>query len=245
MKKRCKNGKSLLCWFFLYYIDIRHKNHIVEYPWKIELYREEYITLLTVLLKHPEITFQELPCYIPYELYKRILICLRFPAVRHSSYPDHPRPRSNPIGIDMVSLQEDVQAIAGDEPYSFSLYSYTNNFQIEYKSLLILIWMKKMEVRISYTINKQEQNVIYGMIDVESVKKSLRVKTYKGIESSLCRYCNKTPKEQLDLFWLVRWLDNHGIKYVHTKDIFNRIKSFKVAIIVYMILLKYFCTVFQ
>lgn len=117
-----------------------------------------------------------------------------------------------------MSLQEDAKAIAGDEPYSFSLYSYTNNLQIEYKSLLIVIWMKKMEVRISYTINKQEYAAIYGMIDVENVKKVLRIKTYKGIESSLCRYCNKAQKEQLDLYWLVRWLDNYGIKYVHAED---------------------------
>lgn len=215
MKKRCKNGKSLLCWYFLYFIDIKHKNRIVEYPWNIELDREDYITLLTVLLKHPEITFQELPCYIPYELYKQILICLRFPAVRHSSCPDDPRPRSNPIGVDMVSLQEDAKAIAGDDPYSFSLYTYTYNPKVEYESLVVNIWMKKMEVRINYTLNKQEYTAIYGMIDIDKVKKVLRIKTYKGIENSLCRYRQKMPMEQLDMFWLVRWLDNHEIKYVH------------------------------
>ena len=36
-----------------------------------------------------------------------------------------------------------------------------------------------MEVHISYTLNKQEYTAIYGMIDVEKVKKVLRVKQVK------------------------------------------------------------------
>lgn len=218
MKKTYKDAENILCWFYRYFTDIKHKNHIVAHPWKIELDREDYATLLTVLLKHPEITFQELPCFIPYKLYEEILISLRFPAIRHYLRPDDPEPRSNPIGIDMTSLQDDANAIAGDEPYSFLLNSYTYNPKLEFESLDVIIWIQQMEVRISYTINKQANTVIYGMIDVEAVKKALRVKTNKGIESSLSRYGKKLPKEKSDIFWLVRWLDSHGIKYVYAED---------------------------
>lgn len=218
MKKAYKDAEYILCWFYRYYIDIKHKNRIVEYPWKIELDREDYVTLLTALLRHPEITFQELPCYIPYKLYEEILIYLRFPAIRHYLRPDDPEPRSNPIAIEMTTLQEDVHEIAGDEPYSFLLNSYTYNPKFEFESLDVIIWIQQIEVRISYTINKQAHTAIYGMIDVEAVKKVLRVKTYKGIESALNRYGNKLPKEKSDIFWLVRWLDSHGIKYVYAED---------------------------
>ena len=69
----------------------------------------------------------------------------------------------------MRTLQNEVQVIAGDEPYSFLLYSYTYNPKIEFEGLSVSIWMKRMEICVSYTINKQEHTAIYGMIDVEAV----------------------------------------------------------------------------
>ena len=218
MKKTYRDAEYLLCWFNRYFIDIKLKNRVIEYPWNFELKRDEYVALLTVLLKHPEITFQELPCFIPCKLYEDLLFYLRFPTVRHYLRPDDIEPRSNPIAIEMTTLQEDVHEIAGDEPYSFLLNSYTYNPKLEFESLDVIIWIQQMEVRISYTINKQAHTAIYGMIDVEAVKKALRVKTNKGIESALSRYGNKLPKEKSDIFWLVRWLDSHGIKYIYAED---------------------------
>ena len=216
MRNRYGSGKYLLCWFYLNYIDFKRKNRVTEHPWKVELDKEDYVTLLAVVLKHPEITFQEMPRFIPLKLYEYLLLGLRFPTTTHTSRPDEPGPRSNPVGIEMASLQDDAKPIAGDEPYSFLLYSYTPKYENE--NLSVSIWMKQMEVRVSYTVNNLEQMAIYGMIDVETVKKVLRVKTYKGIESALCRYVNKSSNELSDVFWLIRWLDNYGIKYVHAED---------------------------
>ncbi len=57
------------------------------------------------------------------------------------------------------------------------------------------------------------------MIDIEKVKKALNIKTNKGIESALKRMCEKLPDNEIDLFWIIRWLDNHGIKYIYAEDI--------------------------
>lgn len=219
LKKEYNDAKYILCWFDLYYIDITRKSRIRWSPEKTILKRETYVSLLLLILKHPEITFYELPRYIPFQLYEDLLFYLQLPTTRHFINPDRPHSRSIPIAVEMTTLQRDVYEIAGDKPYNFCINSNTPEFEFEVIS--VSIWMKKMEIDLRYTSKNHKVNAVYGMIDVESVMNALKVKTYKGIDGAFWRMWNKLPNDKSDVFWIIRWIDNHGIKYIKAIDISN------------------------
>ena len=217
MKKRYNKATYILCWFNLYSVDTKKLRCSKDWLGKTDLKRDVYVNLLSTLLKHPEITFQELPRYIPVSLYEDLLFYLLLPSTRHFMYPDSPRSRSLPIAVEMTTLQHDVHEIAEDVPYSFCINSNTPEFEFEVIS--VSIWMKKMEIDLRYTSKNHKVNAIYGMIDVEEVKNALKVKTYKGIDGAFWRMWNKMPNDKSDVFWIIRWLDNHGIKYMKAINI--------------------------
>ena len=61
-----------------------------------------------------------------------MLYFLLFPTTRHINNPDLPIHRYDPIAVEMTTLQEDVKAIAQDEPYNFTLYSNTSEAKFEH-----------------------------------------------------------------------------------------------------------------
>lgn len=89
MKKSYNDGKYILCWFKLYSVDIEKLHCPKDWLGKTFRKRDVYVTLLTLLLKHPEMTFQELPRYIPLQLYEDLLFYLELPATRHPNNPDY------------------------------------------------------------------------------------------------------------------------------------------------------------
>ena len=216
MQKRYKSCEHFFCWFDVYTVDIKKDRCSKRYPYKAEIARNDYITLLTVLLKHPDITFPELPRFILEELYVDILSWLRLPATRHGSHSSSFGTRSNPIAVEMVSLQEEVQRIAGDEPYSFDFFMFT----LEHKmvSYNVTIWMRMMEIEVCYDQEENHCERVYGMINVEDVKKHLRVKTYRGLEGAIRRMNEKHFEAGTDALWLIHWLDSNGIKYVYATE---------------------------
>lgn len=216
IQKRYKSGEHFLCWFDVYTVDLKKDRCSKRCPYKAEVDRNGFVTLLTVLLKHPDITFSELPRYIPEELYVDILSWLRFPTTRHSFHSNNLGARSNPIAVEMVSLQEEVQSIAGDEPYYFSLHMFT--WEHKSVSYSVMIWMRMMEIKVSYDQGENSCEEIYGMINVETVKKHLRVKTYRGLEGSLRRMNEKHFEAGTDAFWLIHWLENNRIKNVYATE---------------------------
>ena len=146
-----------------------------------------------------------------------MLYFLRFPTTCHPSNPDLPIHRFNPIAVEMKTLQEDVKAIAQDEPYNFSLYS--NTPEAKFECILASIWMKKMEVKIDYTIGQRNVVAKYGLIDIEQIKEILHVKTYRGIHGALYRISQNLSDNKSDIFWIIRWLDRHKVEYIHAEEI--------------------------
>ncbi len=214
--KYTKKSEYIFCVFDIYSFDAK-RNKVSKSYGKMTPKRADYAYLLSVLLKHPEITFAELPRFIPEHLYIDMLYYLLFPTTRHPNNPDLPIHRFNPIAVEMTTLQEDVKAIAQDEPYNFSLYC--NTPEAKFECILVSIWMKKMEVKIDYTINKRNVVAKYGLIDVEQIKEILHVKTYRGIHGALYRISQKLPDDKSDILWIKRWLDRHKVKYIHAEDI--------------------------
>lgn len=216
MQNRYKSCEHFLCWFDVYNVDIKKDKCNKGYPCKAEIDRNDLVTLLTVLLKHPDITFSELPRFIPEELYLDILSWLRFPTTRHSSHVNILGARSNPIAIEMSSLQEEAQRIAGDEPYTFEFFIFTpEHMMVNYD---VTIWMKQMEVKVCYDQSENHCEEVYGMINVDTVKKYLRVKTYRGLEGAIRRRNDKHFEAGSDALWLIHWLNNNKIKYVFATE---------------------------
>lgn len=92
--------------FYIYFFDIK-RNKVVKSYGKMTPKRADYAFLLSVLLKHPEITFAELPRFILEGLYINMLYFLLFPTTRHINNPDLPIRRHNPIAVETTKLQED------------------------------------------------------------------------------------------------------------------------------------------
>lgn len=134
--KYTKNMEYIFCRFDVYSFDIK-RNKVSMTDEKMIPKRADYAFLLSVLLKHPEVTFAELPRFIPERLYVDMLCFLRFPTTCHPCSPDCPRRRSMPMAVEMITLQEDAQAIAKDVPYHFVLHSNTPN--AEYGSISVSI----------------------------------------------------------------------------------------------------------
>lgn len=219
LNKRYKSNEYILCWFDLVIVDVRKRNKLSVRPEKIEIARKDYAELLTVMLKYPDLTFEDLPVYINPQLYKQILVLLRFPTFGHMTNITRDAYRSNPVAVEMVTIQRDLYEIAGESMRSFLLQSYTPTSR--FQDVGVSIWMKKMEISMDYMDGNNFINSIYGMIDVDKVKDILHVKTNKGIEGALKRLAEKLPESETDIFWIVRWLDSHGIKYIQAEDVTN------------------------
>lgn len=214
--KYTKKSEYIFCVFDIYSFDTK-RNKVSKSYGKMPPKKADYVLLLSILLKHPEITFAELPRFIPEHLYIDMLYFLRFPTTCHPNNPDLPIHHHDPIAVGMTTLQEDVRAIAQDEPYNFSLYS--NTPEAEFESILVSIWMKKMEVKIDYTIGKRNVVAKYGMIDVEQILNILHVKTYKGIDGALWRIGQKLPDDKSDIHWIARWLEKHEVEYIYAEEV--------------------------
>ena len=219
MQNRYKSNEHIVCWFDLFIVDVKKRNKLSVRPEKIEIARKDYAELLAVMLKYPDLTFEDLPLYIDSQLYKQILVLLRFPAFGHMTNITRDAYRSNPVAVEMVTIQRDLYEIAGESMRSFLLQSYTPTSR--FQDVSISIRMKKMEISIDYMEGNNFINSIYGMIDVDKVKDILHVKTNKGIEGALKRLCEKLPETETDIFWIVRWLDSNRIKYIHAEDVTN------------------------
>ena len=216
VQKRYKSCEHFLCWFDVYTIDITKDKCSKRYPYESEIERNDYVTLLKVLLKHPDITFPELPRFIPEKLYVDILSWLRLPATRHCSHSSSFGTRSNPIAVEMTTLQEEVQRIAGDKPYSFDFFMFT----LEHKMVCydVTIWMRMMEIEVCYDQSENRCEDVYGMINVDTLKKHLHVKTYRGLEGAIRRMNVKHFEAGTDALWLIHWLDSNRIKYVYATE---------------------------
>lgn len=209
----------ILCWFDLYHVDTRKKKAFCYEPERAELKREDYIALLFLLVSHPNLTFFELPLYITAELYQQILVFLRIFKMSHVSHPLLPEIPSEPYAVDMATLQHDAKEIIGDtnNACSILLQSYTHN--TNFQEVYVSVWMDIMEVSINYVDGNCYVYSKYGLIDAGEIKKILKVKTCKGLSNALLKLSNKLTKDDSDIFWIVRWLDENGIKYTHAEDI--------------------------
>lgn len=203
------------CLFDLYEVDpadnsVTHLEKIY-YPTK-----DGYIHLLVALLTYPDITFQDLPMYVPSEVYDHMIIGLRFPRYEHiCNLSIHPRHRK-PVAVEMITLQQDAREIAGEDMYSFQLPPSLQ--EKVFQELAVFLECRKMEIKVTHVKEDALRFLTFSKIDAEKVQQLLHVSNFRGIETALNDMYNAlSTEEQSDIFWLINWLDRNDLNYNYTK----------------------------
>lgn len=183
MRKKYKSEETISCRFDMYRIDIEHNDKIDKYHWAADLTKREYSLIMRTLLEYPNLTFQDLPHYIPIKLYNKIIFQLRFPYHGNALHLYVDPSRSLPVAVEMTTLQNDAHEIGGEDMYSFSLpITQKNNRErqdVEFR-------LKKMEITMWQYCGLALRNTVnYIDIDALEVERTLGVYNFRGIEKAL------------------------------------------------------------
>lgn len=213
MRKKYKSEETISCRFDMYRIDIEHDDKIDKYHWTAELTKREYSSIMRTLLEYPNLTFQDLPHYIPIKLYNKIIFQLRFPYYGNSLHLYVDPSRSLPVAVEMTTLQNDAHEIGGEDMYSFSLPITQKNMRDRQE---IHLRLKKMEITMwKYCGLALRNTARYIDIDALEIERTLGVDNFRGIEKALnTMYQKIVAKKDLGPLWLIHWLDENSISYI-------------------------------
>lgn len=227
-----KATNYIYCYFNPYHVNIDTNGAFCFEPELVMLSKQDYVTLLKVVVKHRNILFQELPLHISKDLYRHILDSFNFVSIMEPD--DHPfvmEEESLPIGVSMTTLLKDAKEIIGDKTDLLCLQSCKPHNGYDIAHVFVTIWMGIMEISINCqkaegkepdttTITHKE---IYGMIDVNVIMCVLKIKKFNALSAVLTRLFEEYASgNQEDITWLVRWLDSYNIKYTHAEGTFKR-----------------------
>ena len=234
VEKKYGKDESILCSFNPFYVETNEKDGVANHghllyiePEVVMLTKEDYCSLLFAAVQHPGLVFQELPFYIPIKLYRHIVNSFSYVSVLDSdNHPDVMNGESMPIAVHMTTLLADAREIIGNDRCFDNMQRCSPYRNYEQASVDVKICMGIMEVYVdcensgnmSLDINATRHRDIYGMIDAQKVMSVLNVKTCKDIPNALHQlFAESTVADQNELTWLIRWLDIHGIAYIHAE----------------------------
>ena len=216
LKTKYKSYERIPCRFDLYRIDIMHRDKVEKYHWTAELTKREYGAIMRALLAYPNLTFQDLPRYIPFNIYDKLIFQLRFPYHGNILHLYIDPSRSLPVAVEMTTLQQDAHEISGEDMYSFCLPTLQKGM---FENQEITLRLKKMEVGMWHAFENPPIEVRYVGIDALEVESVLGATDYKGIETGLNNvYQELLKKETPEPLWLIHWLDENSISYTEVKE---------------------------
>lgn len=217
IRKNFKSEETIICRFDMYRIDIVHEDKLDKYFWDVELTKREYALIIRTLLAYPNLTFQDLPHYIPIILYEKIIFQLRFPYHGNALQLYVAPSRSLPVAVEMTTLQKDAHEIGGEDMYSFSLPITQKNIRDRQD---VHLRLKTMEITMWQYFGLVPRNTAsYIDIDALEVERVLGVEDYKGIEQALNTIYQKMVAEaDSEPLWLIHWLDANSISYIKSED---------------------------
>ena len=204
------------CRFDIIGVDIHRDGKITQNYGIVYFTKSEYTQLLSLMLNHPNLTFQDLPLHIPQPLYDKIVMQLRFPTYDIRLHlTDTPR-RQKPVAVEMKTLQEDLWKIAGEEAYSFILPPEAN---AEFQELYGQMWLHKMTLSVCHIVGENLVKETYSQIDTAQLKHLLGVNTYPKIHEALLKIYSSLPNEQQNnICWLFDWLKAQPLKYSYYRE---------------------------
>lgn len=218
IRKKYAREECIDCRFDLYYHDVDNLRKAKHHKIVLHLPRIAYTQLMVVLLTYPDLTFQDLPVYIPRGLYDGLLCALYLPRYSHVyNLSVHPS-RFGPIAIEMTTLQKDAREIAGEDIYTFALPPRIDN---NFRELSVRCECRKLDVMVMQLETENDRVAFYSYckIDAAALQRLLNVSDFRGIEQAWNEIYESLPAEkQDDVFWLVHWLDEHSINYVYKES---------------------------
>lgn len=218
IKKKYAHDERIDCRFDIYYHEADNLRKVKHHKLVLPLPRVAYTQLMVVLLTYPDLTFQDLPVYIPRGLYDGLLCALYFPRYSHvynlSVHPSH----YDPIAVEMTTLQKDAREIAGEDIYTFALPPEIDN---NFRELSVRCECSKLDVMVMQleAENNRVAFYLYCKIDAAALQLLLNVPDFRGIEQAWKEIHKNLPTEKKDdVFWLVHWLDEHSISYIYKES---------------------------
>lgn len=225
IKSKYNLRSAIECQFDLYYLDLKSKKPRVKHgkhdKCVIELTKFEYTYLMVVLLTFPDITFQDLAVYVPRRVYDHLLLLLRFPRFSQACNLSIDTKRSQPIAVDMTTLQDDAREIAGEDMYTFLLPPPINDCL---QDVSAHCECRKVEFKVMRFEYNEERLAVYsfGRIDATQMETALGVSDFRGIKEALLKIYDSLPhEEQSDVFWPIHWLDKNDIHYIKREEFSN------------------------
>ena len=218
IKKKYAREERIDCQFDIYYHEAENLRKVKRHKIVLHLPRIAYTQLMVVLLTYPDLTFQDLPVYIPRGLYDGLLRALYFPRYSHvynlSVHPSH----FGPIAVEMTTLQKDAREIAGEDIYTYALPPRIDN---NFRELSVRCECRKLDVMVMQLEVENDRVAFYSYckIDAAALQRLLNVSDFRGIEQAWNEIYESLPAEKKDdVFWLVHWLDEHSINYVYKES---------------------------
>lgn len=225
IKSKYAHQSTIECLFDLYYLDLKSKKPRVRHSKHdkcvIELTKSEYTYLMVVLLTFPDITFQDLAVYVPRRVYDHLLLLLRFPRFSQACNLSIDTKRSQPIAVDMTTLQDDAREIAGEDMYTFLLPPPIDDCL---QDVSAHCECRNVEFKVMRFEYNEERLAVYsfGRIDATQMETALGVSDFRGIKEALLKiYDTLSHEEQSDVFWPIHWLDKNGIHYIRREEFSN------------------------
>ena len=227
VENRYHSAESIPCDFTLLYLNDALSS--ISFRLKhFSLDRQDYVELLSTVVKHPNIVFHELARYVKSELFIRLTDFLGIHTPSYFSDTERTYDFMPHICVEMTTLRIDAKAFLGDDYVRFELPTYTE--EAEYETVEIAISNGKLKIDI-YSVLDENPNPelypnyfethrqeTYSDIDLEEVKRMLKVKTIKGLKNTLIRTGERLEQgTHGDMYWLIRRLDRHGIRYTKTE----------------------------
>lgn len=221
IKKKYAHEKRIDCRFDIYYHEADNLRKVKRHKIVLPLPRIAYTQLMVVLLTYPDLTFQDLPVYIPRGLYDGLLCALYFPRYSHvynlSVHPSH----YGPIAVEMTTLQKDAREIAGEDMYTFLLPPLIND---SLQDVSVHCECRKVEFKVMRFEYDKERLAVYsfGSVDSAQLEKILGVSDFRGIKEALLKIHNTLPREeQSDVFWPIYWLNKNNIRHMRREEFSN------------------------
>lgn len=229
VENKYHSAERILCLFKLLCIDDNSSSIAFRYK-EFSLDRQDYVELLSTVVKHPNIVFHELARYVKSELFISLTDFLGIDTPSYFSDTERTYDFMPHICVEMTTLRIDAKAFLGDDYVRFELPTYTE--EAEYENVEIAIGKGKLKIDI-YSVLDENPNPelypnyfethrqeTYSDIDLEEVKRMLKVKTIKGLKNILIRTGERLENgTHGDMYWLIRRLDRHGIRYTKTEGI--------------------------
>ena len=221
--EKYKDVENIICYFDPYVVSTDINDAHCYDSVIVELSKKDYTKLLNLIVAHNDITFEQLPLYIPMKLYRHIIGSFHFIHIyTPEESPFRRKTFKYPIAVSMTTMHKDAKELVRGEVCSILVESCTPYKEFQSACVHVDIWNGIIEVYVHFYDKEKnlEYTNIYGMIDSQAFLSALHVQSFYEVGEAFGRIKEEyTSKNKSDITWLVQWLDVNGINYLHAEGV--------------------------